>query len=74
MIGFGNLVRSYVLQPHTLVKDLRTGVETEDAAAVLDGALDPFLAEQVRQRVFSRACYSRNPPPGSPLAECATPD
>lgn len=41
--GFGSAIRSYVLQPYKLVKDNRTGVETGNADAVLDGALDPFM-------------------------------
>ena len=42
-IGWGNQIRSYVLQPYKLVKDLRTGEESANADAVLDGALDPFI-------------------------------
>ena len=42
-IGWGNQIRSYVLQPYKLVKDLRTDVESGNADAVLDGALDPFI-------------------------------
>jgi peptide chain release factor 2 len=42
-IGWGNQIRSYVLQPYRLVKDLRTGVETSNTDAVLDGDLDPFV-------------------------------
>jgi len=42
-IGWGNQIRSYVLQPYKLVKDLRTGAESGNADAVLDGALDPFI-------------------------------
>lgn len=42
-IGWGNQIRSYVLQPYKMVKDLRTGEETGNAEAVLDGALDSFV-------------------------------
>jgi len=50
-IGWGHQIRSYVLAPYQLVKDLRTGVETGKPAAVLDGALDDFMAAALAARV-----------------------
>ncbi len=54
-IGWGHQIRSYVLQPYQLVKDLRTGVESTNPAAVLDGDLDPFIAAALAQRVHGAA-------------------
>ncbi len=50
-IGWGHQIRSYVLQPHQMVKDLRTGVETSDPQAVLDGDLDAFLSAALAARL-----------------------
>jgi peptide chain release factor 2 len=50
-IGWGHQIRSYVLQPYQLVKDLRTGVTSTSPSDVLDGALDPFMAAALSQRV-----------------------
>lgn len=50
-IGWGHQIRSYVLQPYQLVKDLRTGVESTDPQSVLNGDLDAFMAASLAQRV-----------------------
>jgi peptide chain release factor 2 len=50
-IGWGHQIRSYVLQPYQLVKDLRTGVESRAPSDVLDGDLDPFMAAALAQAV-----------------------
>ncbi len=48
-IGFGHQIRSYVLHPYKMVKDLRTGTESPNPTAVLDGDLDPFLEASLAQ-------------------------
>ena len=50
-IGWGHQIRSYVLQPYQMVKDLRTEVETSNTGAVLDGDLDAFMAAALAARV-----------------------
>jgi len=51
-IGWGHQIRSYVLQPYQMVKDLRTGVATSDTGGVLDGDLDPFMQAALAQKAF----------------------
>ncbi|MFD1252133.1 peptide chain release factor 2 [Devosia equisanguinis] len=50
-IGWGHQIRSYVLQPYQMVKDLRTGVESSQPAAILDGDIDEFMEAALAQRV-----------------------
>jgi peptide chain release factor 2 len=51
-IGWGHQIRSYVLQPYQMVKDLRTGVQTSSTGAVLDGDLDQFMEAALAQKAF----------------------
>ena len=51
-IGWGHQIRSYGLQPYQMVKDLRTGVQTSNTAAVLDGDLDQFMEAALAQKAF----------------------
>jgi peptide chain release factor 2 len=53
-IGWGHQIRSYVLQPYQMVKDLRTGVSTSNTGAVLDGDLDDFMAAALAQKAFGK--------------------
>jgi peptide chain release factor 2 len=53
-IGWGHQIRSYVLQPYQLVKDLRTGIESHSPQDVLDGNLDEFMAASLAQRIGER--------------------
>jgi len=58
-IGWGHQIRSYVLQPYQMVKDLRTGVESSNPQAVLDGALDEFMQAALAHRVQAGAQSAR---------------
>ena len=53
-IGWGHQIRSYVLQPYQLVKDLRTGYETSDTKSTLDGDLDPFMEASLAQKLMDK--------------------
>ena len=53
-IGWGHQIRSYVLQPYQMVKDLRTGVQTSNTGGVLDGDLDQFMEAALAQKAFGK--------------------
>jgi peptide chain release factor 2 len=54
-IGFGSQIRSYVIHPYTMVKDLRTGHEVGNAQSVLDGDLDGFIRAELERRAKTRS-------------------
>jgi len=61
-IGWGHQIRSYVLQPYQIVKDLRTGVETSQSDKVLDGDLDRFLEASLAQRIKGADAVAKGAP------------
>src|SRR5690606_32866369 len=54
-IGWGHQIRSYVMQPYQMVKDLRTGVESSAPADVLDGDIGPFMEAALAHRISGKA-------------------
>jgi peptide chain release factor 2 len=57
---FGSQIRNYVLQPYTLVKDVRTGLEVGNTQAVLDGEIDPFIESWLRWRLSQNGAVASN--------------
>ena len=60
-VAWGYQIRNYVLQPYTLAKDQRTGVETPQVYKVLDGELEPFIEAYLRQKVQQQQAQEKEP-------------
>ena len=73
-IGFGSQIRSYVVHPYTMVKDLRTGHETGNAQGVLDGDLDEFIRAELERRARGvRRSEGAGDPPGGLIRAASKP-
>ena len=53
-VAWGNQIRSYVFQPYQMVKDLRTGVQSSDVQAIMDGEIDPFIEGKLRGLTYKK--------------------